>query len=87
MVEFKGVLKNYLIEKGFDIVKRKNEKRRFKARCIGETEKGVSCTWCIFAARIKFETVFQIQQLNKKYTHDRNTKTKNASMYWIANYF
>lgn len=86
VVEFRAKLRTYLIEQGFEINRIKNEKRRFKARCAGEAD-GIPCTWFIYAARVKSGIIFRIQQLNDTHTCDKNSKSKEASMYWIADHF
>lgn len=59
MHAFRAALKDYIIEKGFEIVKLSNEKRRVGAKCAVE-----GCTWYIYVFSIADRVFYNIKEFN-----------------------
>ena len=60
---FRAALKDYVIQKGFPIVRLKNEKIRCTAKCGAQ-----GCNWRIHASPIANSVTFMIKSCNPEYT-------------------
>nr|XP_027118313.1 uncharacterized protein LOC113735512 [Coffea arabica] len=76
---FRPALKDYAIQKGFPIVRLKNEKKRCTAKCAVE-----SCPWRIHASPIGETTTFQIKSYTSQHTCVMNNRNAEATSDWIA---
>ena len=79
VTEFREVLKDFVIQEGFEIVKVKNEKTRVTARCAAE-----GCTWRIHASPILDGVTYKIKTYNPDHNCIRTTMNSNATSTWIA---
>ncbi|KAF1886644.1 hypothetical protein Lal_00045877 [Lupinus albus] len=73
------VLKDYVIQKGFEVKRLKNEKARVTAICAVE-----GCGWRIHASPTPDQVTYQIKTYNSVHNCIRTTKNSNATSVWIA---
>nr|XP_027067869.1 uncharacterized protein LOC113693526 [Coffea arabica] len=76
---FRAVLKDYAIQKGFPLVRLKNEKSRCTAKCGAE-----GCNWRIHASLVADTTTFMVKTYTPEHTCVMNRKNSEATSDWIA---
>ncbi|XP_058184092.1 uncharacterized protein LOC131301721 [Rhododendron vialii] len=76
---FRAKLRDYTVEKGFKIVRDKNEKARVTAHC---DVKG--CPWRIHASRLPDGITYQIKTYTLEHTCTRVNHNEDANSTWIA---
>nr|XP_027101691.1 uncharacterized protein LOC113722614 [Coffea arabica] len=74
-----AVLKDYAIQKGFPLVRLKNEKNRCTAKCGAE-----GCNWRIHASPVGDTTTFMVKTYTPEHTCVMNRKNSEAISDWIA---
>ncbi|KAK7250678.1 hypothetical protein RIF29_33263 [Crotalaria pallida] len=77
--EFRAVLKDFVIQEGFEIERIKNEKTRVNARCAAD-----GCCWRIHASPAPDGITFKIKMYTSVHTCIRTSKNSNATSTWIA---
>ncbi|KAK7255963.1 hypothetical protein RIF29_29398 [Crotalaria pallida] len=77
--EFRVVLKDFVIQEGFEIERIKNEKTRVTARCAAD-----GCCWRIHASPAPDGITFKIKTYTSVHTCIRTSKNSNATSTWIA---
>jgi hypothetical protein len=77
--EFRDVLRDYIIQESFDILRVKNEKSRVTAICASE-----GCPWRIHASPAPDGVAFMIKSYEPKHTCIRGSEKTNATSTWIA---
>ncbi|KAL0464005.1 UNVERIFIED_CONTAM: hypothetical protein Slati_0288100 [Sesamum latifolium] len=73
------VLREYVIQEGFQIMRLRNEKTRVTAHCASK-----DCPWRIHASPLADGVTFQIKTYVSTHTCVRSDSTKEASAIWIA---
>lgn len=76
---FRAKLRDYIVEKGFKIVRDKNEKGRLTAHCAV-----VGCKWRIHASPMFDGTTYQIKTLPYEHTCIRHNQNDEATSTWIS---
>ena len=76
---FRAALKDYVIQKGFPILRLKNEKSRVTAVCGVE-----GCQWRIHASPVADSVTFQIKSYQPKHTCVMDKQCAEATSDWIA---
>ena len=77
-IEFRVKLKQYAVEKGFEIVYVKNDTKRVTAKCSkGESE---GCSWRVHAALSYVNDAFYIRKLNNDHTCRRRVREARSAM-------
>ncbi|KAF7113214.1 hypothetical protein RHSIM_RhsimUnG0149100 [Rhododendron simsii] len=76
---FRAKLRDYTVEKGFKIVRDKNEKARVTAHC---DVKG--CPWRIHASPLPDGITYQIKRYTPEHTCTRVNHNEDANSTWIA---
>ena len=76
---FREVLKDYMIQEGFDIVRTRNERDRFTALCAGR-----GCNRYIHASTNANDVTFEIKVYESEHTCMKNSTNKAATSTWIA---
>ncbi|KAH7836526.1 hypothetical protein Vadar_002444 [Vaccinium darrowii] len=76
---FRAKLRDYTVEKGFKIVRDKNEKGRVTAHCAA-----VGCKWRIHASPMFDGTTYQIKTLPYEHTCIRHNQNDEATSTWIS---
>nr|XP_027096179.1 uncharacterized protein LOC113716076 [Coffea arabica] len=76
---FRAVLKDYAIQKGFPLVRLKNEKSRCTAKCGAE-----GCNWRIHASPVADTTTFMVKTYTPEHTCVMDRKNSEATSDWIA---
>ncbi|XP_027071688.1 uncharacterized protein [Coffea arabica] len=76
---FRAVLKDYTIQKGFPLVRLKNENSRCTAKCGAE-----GCNWRIHASPIANTTIFMVKTYTPEHTCVMDRKNSEATSDWIA---
>ncbi|KAL1337969.1 hypothetical protein AAHE18_10G176400 [Arachis hypogaea] len=77
--EFRSVLRDYIIQENFDIIRVKNEKARVTAICASE-----GCPWRIHASPSPDGIAFMIKSYEPRHTCIRKSEKRNANSTWIA---
>jgi hypothetical protein len=77
--EFRDVLRDYIIQENFDIMRIKNEKSRATAICASD-----GCPWRIHASPAPDGVAFMIKSYEPKHTCIRQSEKTNATSTWIA---
>ncbi|RYR78062.1 hypothetical protein Ahy_A01g002815 [Arachis hypogaea] len=77
--EFRSVLRDYIIQENFDIIRVKNEKARVTAICASE-----GCPWSIHASPSPDGIAFMIKSYEPRHTCIRKSEKRNANSTWIA---
>jgi hypothetical protein len=77
--EFRDVLRDYIIQESFDILRVKNEKSKVTAICASE-----GCPWRIHASPAPDGVAFMIKSYEPKHTCIRRSEKTNATSTWIA---
>ncbi|XP_052113691.1 uncharacterized protein LOC107473343 [Arachis duranensis] len=77
--EFRSVLRDYIIQENFDIIRVKNEKVRVSAICASE-----GCPWRIHASPSPDGIAFMIKSYESRHTCIRKSEKRNANSTWIA---
>ncbi|XP_020978193.1 uncharacterized protein LOC110271560 [Arachis ipaensis] len=77
--EFRSVLRDYIIQENFDIIRVKNEKARVTAICASE-----GCPWRIHASPSPDGIAFMIKSYEPRHTCIRKFEKRNANSTWIA---
>ncbi|XP_042499876.1 uncharacterized protein LOC122078072 [Macadamia integrifolia] len=78
---FRSVLRDHVIQEGFQILRVKNEKTRLRAVCASE-----GCTWSIFASPCDFGATFMIKSMCNKHCCGRVDQSKNVTSTWVASH-
>ncbi|KAF7146599.1 hypothetical protein RHSIM_Rhsim04G0200600 [Rhododendron simsii] len=76
---FRAKLRDYTMEKGFKIVRDKNEKARVTAHCDVE-----GCPWRIHASPLPDGITYQIKTYTPEHTCTRVNHNEDANSTWIA---
>ncbi|KAH7847186.1 hypothetical protein Vadar_023010 [Vaccinium darrowii] len=76
---FRTVLKEYAIERGFKLVRLKNEKSRVTAQCSAP-----GCKWRIHASPLPDKLTYKIKSLGPEHTCVRVERNAEATSTWIA---
>ncbi|KAF7140647.1 hypothetical protein RHSIM_Rhsim06G0119600 [Rhododendron simsii] len=76
---FRAKLRDYTVEKGFKIVRDKNEKPRVTAHCDVE-----GCPWRIHASPLPDGITYQIKTYTPEHTCTRVNHNEDANSTWIA---
>ncbi|KAF7136322.1 hypothetical protein RHSIM_Rhsim08G0160500 [Rhododendron simsii] len=76
---FRAKLRDYTVEKGFKIVRDKNEKARVTAHCDVE-----GCPWRIHASPLPNGITYQIKTYTPEHTCTRVNHNEDANSTWIA---
>ncbi|XP_058183001.1 uncharacterized protein LOC131300952 [Rhododendron vialii] len=76
---FRARLRDYTVEKGFKIVRDKNEKSRVTAHCDVE-----GCPWRIHASPFSDGITYQIKTYTPEHTCTRVNHNEDANSTWIA---
>ena len=76
---FREVLKDYIIQEGFEIIKLKNEKSRVTAKCAAE-----GCGWRIHASPTPDGVTYKIKTHKSIHNCIRRTTNKDATFVWIS---
>nr|XP_027096036.1 uncharacterized protein LOC113715932 [Coffea arabica] len=71
--------KDYAIEKGFPLVRVKNERTRCTAKCGSE-----GCNWRIHASPVANTTIFMVKTYNPEHTCVMSRKNTEATSDWMA---
>lgn len=77
--EFRNVLRDFIIQENFDIIRVKNEKARVTAICASD-----GCPWRIHASPAPDGVAFMIKSYEPKHTCVRRSEKTNATSTWIA---
>ncbi|KAF7826730.1 putative transcription factor interactor and regulator CCHC(Zn) family [Senna tora] len=77
--EFRNVLRDYIIQENFDIIRIKNEKARVTAICASD-----SCPWRIHASPSQDGRTFMIKSYEPLHTCIRQSEKNNVTSTWIA---
>ncbi|XP_059668500.1 uncharacterized protein LOC132313647 isoform X1 [Cornus florida] len=76
---FRKVLRKYAVQKGFRLVRNKNEKARVTAHCGNE-----GCNWRIRGTPLVDKVTYKIKTLAPDHTCVRVNKLKDVTSTWIA---
>ncbi|KAH7866249.1 hypothetical protein Vadar_017624 [Vaccinium darrowii] len=76
---FRAKLRDYTVEKGFKIVRDKNEKGRVTAHCAF-----LGCTWRIHASPLPDGVTYKIKKMNAEHTCSRVNQNQDATSTWIS---
>ncbi|KAF7842517.1 uncharacterized protein G2W53_004815 [Senna tora] len=77
--EFRNVLRDYVIQENFDIIRVKNEKARVTAICASD-----GCPWRIHASPGLDGRAFMIKSYEPSHTCIRQSEKNNITSTWIA---
>ena len=77
--EFRAILRDYLIQENFDVIRIKNEKSRVTAICAAN-----GCPWRIHASPLPDGITYMIKSLKSEHTCIRESKKTNATSTWMA---
>ncbi|RYR32058.1 hypothetical protein Ahy_B01g057051 isoform B [Arachis hypogaea] len=77
--EFRSVLRDYIIQENFDIIRMKNEKEMVTAICASKC-----CPWRIYASPSPYGVAFMINSYEPRHTCIRKSEKINANSIWIA---
>lgn len=77
--QFKTVVKDYNIHLGREVIWKKNDKIRCRAKCGNPT-----CRWEIYCARSSVTNSFQIKTFNMEHTCSRQFQNRQASQGWVV---
>ncbi|KAL0323663.1 UNVERIFIED_CONTAM: hypothetical protein Scaly_2333400 [Sesamum calycinum] len=76
---FRKVLKEFVIQEGFKVMRMRNEKKRVTAHCSVK-----DCPWRVHASPLADGVTFQVKTYVPNHTCVRSDPTKEASAEWIA---
>ncbi|KAH7856900.1 hypothetical protein Vadar_006704 [Vaccinium darrowii] len=76
---FRAKLRDYTVEKGFKIIRDKNEKCRVTAHCAFK-----GCPWRIHASPLPDGITYQIKTYTPEHTCSRVNQNEDATSTWIA---
>jgi len=76
---FREVLKDYVIQEGFEIIRTRNERARFTAVCAVS-----ECEWYIHASVHPDKSTFEIKVYHDKHSCAKTTNNSEVSSNWIA---
>lgn len=76
---FREVLREFVIQEGFEMVREKNEKSRVTVSCKGE-----GCTWRLHASPTPDCKTFKIKTYTSEHSCLRSSKFKDATSAWVA---
>ncbi|KAA8537000.1 hypothetical protein F0562_029478 [Nyssa sinensis] len=77
--KFREVLRDYTIQEGCSIIRKKNEKARVTAHCVDS-----SCIWRIHASPLPDGVTYMIKTYTGEHTCVRLQSNSNANSSWIA---
>ncbi|KAL0346066.1 UNVERIFIED_CONTAM: hypothetical protein Sradi_4437900 [Sesamum radiatum] len=77
--KFKEVLRDYVVQEGFVIVRLKNERTRVTCKCAAN-----GCSWRIHASRLSDGVTFAIKSLKAEHTCVRVKIVKEANSSWMS---
>ncbi|KAK2645434.1 hypothetical protein Ddye_020629 [Dipteronia dyeriana] len=80
LYHFRMVLRDFVVQEGFQIRRVKNEKDRYTAICAFE-----GCTWRVHASPNTYKTCFQIKSLHDGHACQKVHKNQEANVVWVAN--
>ncbi|KAI9195136.1 hypothetical protein LWI28_012105 [Acer negundo] len=76
------VLRDYVVQEGFELKRIKNAKERYTAECVYE-----GCSWRIHASPIDDRTGFMIKTMNDRHCCQKVHKNQEANASWVAHRF
>ncbi|KAL5738252.1 hypothetical protein ACOSP7_031013 [Xanthoceras sorbifolium] len=79
---FRQVLRDFVVQEGFELKRIKNARERFTAKC------GVAgCSWRIHASRVDSRSTFMIKTLTNRHCCMKVHKNQEANAVWVARRF
>ncbi|KAL0431102.1 UNVERIFIED_CONTAM: hypothetical protein Sradi_0736200 [Sesamum radiatum] len=77
--KFRNVLRDYVVQKGFVMIRLKNERTRVTYKCAAD-----GCSWRIHVSPLSHEVTFAIKSLKDKHTCVRVKIVKEANSSWMS---
>ncbi|KAL0392969.1 UNVERIFIED_CONTAM: hypothetical protein Sradi_2519700 [Sesamum radiatum] len=77
--KFREVLRDYVVQEGFVIVRLKNERTRVTCKCVAD-----GCSWRIHASPLSDKITFAIKSLKAEHTCVRVKTMKEANSSWMS---
>ncbi|KAK2648282.1 hypothetical protein Ddye_015771 [Dipteronia dyeriana] len=79
---FRQVLRDFVVQEGFELKRIKNDKKRYTTECAFD-----GCSWRIHASPIDDKTTFMIKTMQVRHSCQKVHKNHEATSVWVARRF